>query len=202
MKCFERYVCNFYPEFFYLIYFRACSTCSFLNPTLDIRVAAVLQNSSAVSCVISQGVVSMAQFPIQSATLKLLEEALSILDSNEQPGLLTDNSNIDSAFSKVCDELSLTRKEVINIKTAFVSFAAIAEIDNYALEKEGIFKMYQYLKFFYPVKVVISDFDNRLITSYFRGELEFPGYENVFSKDRKHSDEKVVSNLKFTVSLR
>jgi len=90
----------------------------------------------------------MAQFPIQSTTLKLLEEALSILDSNEQPGLLTDNSNIDSAFSKVCDKLSLTSKEVINIKTAFVSFAAIAEIDNYALEKEGenlsslVMKMY------------------------------------------------------------
>jgi len=90
----------------------------------------------------------MAQFPIQSTTLKLLEEALSILDSNEQPGLLTDNSNIDAAFSKVCDELSLTSKEVIKIKTAFVSFAAIAEIDNYALEKEGenlsslVMKMY------------------------------------------------------------
>ena len=128
----------------------AFSTCNFLSPRLDKRVAAVLQNSSADSCVVSQGVVSMAQFPIQSTTLKLLEEALSILDSNEQPGLLTDNSNIDSAFSKVCDKLGLTSKEVINIKTAFVSFAAIAEIDNYALEKEGIFKMYQYFKFFYP----------------------------------------------------
>ena len=117
---------------------------------MDKRVAAVLQSSSAVSCVVSQGVVSMAQFPIQSTTLKLLEEALSTLDSNEQLGLLSDKYNIDSAFSKVCDENSLTSKEVINIKTAFVSFAAIAEIDNYALEKEGIFKMYQYLKFFYP----------------------------------------------------
>ena len=90
----------------------------------------------------------MAQFPIQSATLKLLEEALSTLDSNEEPGLLSDKSNIDSAFSKVCDELSLTSKEVINIKTAIVSFAAIAEIDHYAQEKEGIFKMFYYLKFF------------------------------------------------------
>ena len=46
----------------------------------------------------------MAEFPIQSATLKLLEEALSTLDSNEEPGLLSDKSNIDSAFSK-CFEI-------------------------------------------------------------------------------------------------
>ena len=52
------------------------------------------------------------------------------------------------------------------------------------------------------MKVVISDFDNRLVASYFRGELEFPGSKNVFSEDRKHSDEKVVLNLRFTVSLR
>jgi len=90
----------------------------------------------------------MAQFPIQSTTLKLLEEALSTLDSNEQPGLLSDKSNLDSAFSKVCDELSLTSKEVINIKTAILSFAAIAEIDHYALDTEGenlsslVMKMY------------------------------------------------------------
>ena len=125
-----------------------CSTCNFLSPRPEKRVAAVLQNSSAVSCAVSQGVESMAEFPIQSATLKLLEEALSTLDSNEEPGLLSDKSNIDSAFSKVCDELGLTIKEVINIKTAIVSFAAIAEIDHYAQEKEGIFKMFYYLKFF------------------------------------------------------
>ena len=39
-----------------------------------------------------------------------------------------------------------------------------------------------------------------MIASYFRGEFEFPSYETVFSEDRKHSDEKVISNLRFTVN--
>jgi len=80
----------------------------------------------------------MVPFPVQSTTWKLMEDVLEILlGSHGHEGLLSDRSDLDSAFSKTCKELGYTPKELINIKTVLLSFAAIAEVDHYALEEEG-----------------------------------------------------------------
>ena len=82
----------------------------------------------------------MDSFPIQSTTLKFLEEVLSTLNNDRQEGLLNDRKTLDSVFSDASKKLNLVSKDLTNIRVALLSFAVIAEVDYHALGKEGKFE--------------------------------------------------------------
>merc|ERR1719495_2148337 len=79
----------------------------------------------------------MTSFPIQATTLHFLEEVLSTLDNDGQEGLLNDAKTMDSVFFDAGKNLNLVSKDLDDIRVALLSFAVIAEIDYYALGKEG-----------------------------------------------------------------
>ena len=78
-------------------------------------------------------------FPIQTLPFKLLESALTTFANCETESLLTNATGIKSAFSEACSSLDASSKDLIKVKIALISFAALAEIDHYTFGKDGKF---------------------------------------------------------------
>jgi len=77
-------------------------------------------------------------FPIHTLPFKLLESALTTFANCETESLLTNATGIKSAFSEACSSLDASSKDLIKVKIALISFAALAEIDHYTFGKNGV----------------------------------------------------------------
>ena len=76
----------------------------------------------------------MKQLQVQ---YNMSRRCLSTLTNDGQEGLLNDAKTLDSLFSDASMKLKLVTEDLTDIRVALLSFAVIAEIDYYALGKEG-----------------------------------------------------------------